>query len=392
MKILTFTLLMGLALMPGVHARAAVEADSTDMRQSLLDAVAPTAHIRSHLTVDLNTRFALHAALTGAEDGKASFRADFVRLQITGDVTERVFFKWFQRLNVSHTPCSLDNLPSSMDCLGVGFHIRPNLTAFVGKQYADFGGFEYDADPAEVYEFSDYGNYMTCFLVGANVIWAVSPQHELRFQITDGRNHAAEEAFSPFPADYRGAKVPLNYTVNWNGTLLNNRLLTRCSFSFIHEGEEANTYFLALGAAWQQNKFHAYADALYSIEDIDKLGVLSEISTRQPEGCRAEDCEYLSLIARVNYRPAPKLNIFVKGTYETSSIRHSGNGMEEGKQRTAGGYQGGVEYFPTGENLRFFLHYHGKQVDFPPRASALGATDFHTHSLSVGLVYKIPVI
>ena len=70
----------------------------------------------------------------------------------------------------------------------------------------------------------------------------------------------------------------------------------------------------------------------------------------------------------------------------------SGNGMEEGKQRTAGGYQGGVEYFPTGENLRFFLHYHGKQVDFTPRASALGATDFHTHSLSVGLVYKIPVI
>lgn len=129
----------------------------------------------------------------------------------------------------------------------------------------------------------------------------------------------------------------------------------------------------------------------YSAEDIDKLGILSEISALTPQGYQATDCSYLSVISRVDYRPLSKWNFFLKGFYETSSLRKDNPDMEEGKYRTTYGYQGGVEYFPMKENLRFFLVYHGRQVDFTRRARLFTPACPQTQTLSLGIVYNIPI-
>ena len=179
-------------------------------------------------------------------------------------------------------------MPSSIDCLGVGFRITPTVSTFIGKQYADFGGFEYDANPAEVYEYSDLGNEITCFLVGANLCWWLTPTQEIRFQIVDGHYAKADDTYGPLPEKVKAAKAPLGYTLNWNGNFLNEHLLTRCSFSLFHEGEKQNVYFLALAAAWVQERFNLYFDVMYSAEDIDKLGISSGITYREDQPVRAQ--------------------------------------------------------------------------------------------------------
>ena len=363
--------------------------DSAKYEKSIFEALT---HIRKQHNlpdIKLNPRMAFHSDLSTQESEQSAFRMDYLRLQITGNITERIFYKWMQHLNKSNTPHSLDNMPASINCLGVGFHITPALSLFAGKQYADFGGFEYDADPAEVYSFSDFGNNITCFLMGVHLAWWVTPSQEIRFQITDARSNKDDK--TQLPANYKTAKTPLGYTVNWNGNFLDNTLSTRCSFSLFHESQKQNIYFWALAGAWQHGNFNMYIDGLFSIEEIDKLGILSEISRQAEQPYRATHCQYFSLISRLNYRILSKLNIFAKGTYETASARTGTNLPESGKYRTSYGYQGGIEYFPMKENLRFFLVYRGKQTDYTRLSAPFHLSNEHPQHLSLGLTYKIPI-
>lgn len=387
----TITLCLSILILLNTICRATptTTPDSAKHEKSLFEALTRIRKQHNLPDIKLNTRMAFHSDLSTQESEQSAFRMDYLRLQITGNITERIFYKWMQHLNKSNTPHSLDNMPASINCLGVGFHITPALSLFAGKQYADFGGFEYDADPAEVYSFSDFGNNITCFLLGVHLAWWVTPSQEIRFQITDARSNKDDK--TQLPANYKTAKTPLGYTVNWNGNFLDNTLSTRCSFSLFHESQKQNIYFWALAGTWQHGNFNMYIDGLFSIEEIDKLGILSEISGQAEQPYRATHCQYFSLISRLNYRILPQLNIFAKGTYETASARTGTNLPESGKYRTSYGYQGGIEYFPMKENLRFFLVYRGKQTDYTRLSAPFHLSNEHPQHLSLGLTYKIPI-
>lgn len=389
----TITLCLSILILLNTICKAtpATLADSATHEKSVMESLT---HIRKQndlLNVKLNTRMAFHTDLSDNGSGPSAFRMDYLRLQVTGNITERIYYKWMQHLNKSNAPNNLDNMPSSIDCLDVGFRITPALSAFAGKQYADFGGFEYDADPAEVYSYSDIGDQINCFLVGISLSWHLLPTQEIRFQITDARPDKTEESEKIQPQGYKTAQTPLGYTLNWNGNFLNERLSTRCSFSLFHESRKQNVYFLVLAAAWKQKNFNIYIDGLYSAEEIDRLGILSELSAGDGQPYRATKSGYFSLISRLDYRILPKLNIFAKGSYETVSARSGTNLPEQGLYRTSSGYQGGIEYFPMKENLRFYLLYRGRQTDHTVRARTLGMKNEHPQHLSVGLLYNIPI-
>jgi len=195
----TITLCLSILILLNTICRATptTTPDSAKHEKSLFEALTRIRKQHNLPDIKLNTRMAFHSDLSTQESEQSAFRMDYLRLQITGNITERIFYKWMQHLNKSNTPHSLDNMPASINCLGVGFHITPALSLFAGKQYADFGGFEYDADPAEVYSFSDFGNNITCFLLGVHLAWWVTPSQEIRFQITDARSNKDDKTQLP---------------------------------------------------------------------------------------------------------------------------------------------------------------------------------------------------
>lgn len=392
-KYILFYWMIGFILSPANVFAISISREDTIFRETtLLEKLLDVPDETRLPEIDLNTRIAFHSLVSGDAIEKSTFRLDYLRLQVQGNINDRIYYKWLQHLNRSSRPGNLDNMPASIDCLGLGFHITPTLSSFIGKQYADFGGFEYDANPAEVYAYSDLGDYITCFLVGVNFSWWCTPTQELRFQVVDAHSNDAETTYGKLPEEVAPAKTPLGYTLNWNGQFLKNRLYTRCSFSLFHEGTQENVYFLALAAAWIQSHFNLYVDALYSAEDIDKLGILSEITAQGNEPIRARHSGYLSIVSRINYRPLPKLNLFVKGSYETISVRKNHARLEKGKYRTSYGYQGGIEYFPMKDNLRFFALYRGREIHHTHKTISLGTDNNHPQQLSFGLIYKIPIL
>ncbi len=78
--------------------------------------------------------------------------------------------------------------------------------------------------------------------------------------------------------------------------------------------------------------------------------------------------------------------------YETASVYKTNNLFESGKYRTSWGYQGGVEFYPLGDdNLHLFITGTGRAYSLTERAKALDASVENTGRLSIGFIYKIPL-
>ena len=98
---------------------------------------------------------------------------------------------------------------------------RHNLNFTIGKQFVNFGGYEYYVNSIRVREFSEFNNLLTAYQAGISGNWQVNPDHELCFQIVNNRNGNDEDIYpTGLPEGTAKAKIPFMYTVNWNSYYL----------------------------------------------------------------------------------------------------------------------------------------------------------------------------
>lgn len=392
MKKLMIAALLLFYIFPAVWAQHLdFQSDPTMNTSTLFEKITKIEKKNDWFNVFLNMQGSFNIYFNNQEVEQTAFRMDQLRLEVKGNITDRIYYRYRQRLNRSNAPQTLDNLPTSIDYAAVGFHITEQLSVFAGKQCTAFGGFEFDLNPIEVYQYCDMLEYMSNFLTGIDFSYWVTPEHEFRFQVVDSRNGSFKDFYGKVPAHIKQAKSPLGYTLNWNGNFWNNRLRTRWSASIFHEAKKKNWYYYALGTEVALNKFLGFFDFMYSKEDIDRTGIISEITATDGYDTRALDTRYISLVLHLNYRICPRLNLFVKGMYETANVLNNNNNLEKGKYRTSWGYLGGIEYYPMKDNLHFFLNYIGRSYDYTNRAMIFGVGDSNPQRVELGLVYQLPM-
>ena len=102
-------------------------------------------------------------------DMTTRFRERQLRLEVRGDLTDRIFYRFRHRLNKSNVALSLDNLADATDMMYAGFRLNEKWSVTAGKLCQMWGGFEYDLNPMNIYEYSDFLNNMDNFMVGAMV-------------------------------------------------------------------------------------------------------------------------------------------------------------------------------------------------------------------------------
>ena len=76
--------------------------------------------------------------------------------------------------------------------------------------------------------------------------------------------------------------------------------------------------------------------------------------------------------------------------YETAKVEKNNQQLEKGKYRTWG-YMGGIEYYPTKDNLHFFLNYIGRNYDYTNKAKVFGVGNSNPQRIELGLVYQLPM-
>ena len=349
-----------------------------------------------NLYMNMNGSFDAMFNDTGFDQGKFYMRQ--FRIESKGNVNEWLSYRWRQRLNRPNNGSdNIDNLPTSIDIAGIGVKLNDQLSLFLGKQCAAYGGFEFDANPIEIYEYSDMIEYMSNFMTGVNVGYDFMEGQQINFQILNSLNGPFTDMYHFTPElmenlKLENTKLPMVYTLNWNGNF-NNIFKTRWSASLMSQAEGKNLYYYALGNELTLGKFNMYFDFMFSNDDIDRGGIITEMIGYE-DGHNVYNTSYMSLVTKLNYRLADKWNVFVKGMYETASVSEATETIEKGKYRTSFGYFGGIEYYPMESNLHFFLTYVGRTYKYEARATNFNPEDnedYSTNRVSVGFIYQLPM-
>ena len=330
----------------------------------------------------------------GFEEGV--FKMHQLRIEMKGNINSWLSYRYRQRLNRSNDGSGMvDNLPTSIDYAGIGIKLGNRFSLFAGKQSTAYGGIEFDLNPIEVYAYSDMIENMSNFMTGVNIDYKLTPTQQLNFQILNSQNGSfastygiIEDSEGKLP-DLKRSKLPLIYTLNWNGNF-NDVFKTRWSASVMSEAKNKNLYYYALGNELNLGKFNMYADFMYSQEGIDRNGTITSI-VGSSSGHNTFHAGYLSVVTKLNYRFLPKWNVFVKGMYETANVTKASEGTEKGNYRTSWGYLAGIEYYPMETNFHFFLTYVGRSYAFTSRAKVLGQENYSTNRVSVGFIWQMPV-
>lgn len=353
-------------------------------------------HIKSHI----NLEFASSANMYFTENDfdEMSFKINRVRLEILGRLNDNLSYHFRQSFNKYSNPYSVDNMSSSIEYANIKWHHRSGKFDLVaGKQFLAVAGYEGYVNGLMVREFSDFNNHFEIYQTGFMGVVKLTPDHHLMLQVTNNRNSVDSEMYLyGFPDGLESSKVPLLGTVNWNGWFADKSIHLMYSASVGQLAKGKNVYYLMCGNIYEKGPVIAYLDVLYSRSAIDSQ---QRITTLQAQSrgflpVTAQNTQYLTFIANVDYRFHPKWNGYIKGVYETAGVYEENGIFAEGRYLTTWNAQACVEWFPFTEDKGFkvFAHYLYKGHDLTDNAKKLGAFMPDTQRISLGIQYIIPVL
>ena len=358
-----------------------VSAQSTATEKSLFEEVTGLKSKSDKFNLYMNMNASFDAQDQDGFQG-AKFNMRQLRIEAKGNINDWLSYRWRQRLNrPNNGGDNIDNLPTSIDIAGIGVKLNDKWSIFAGKQCAAYGGIEFDLNPIEIYEYSDMIENMSNFMSGLNIGYDFAAGQQLNFQVLNSLNGSFESTYGD--VDVEPTKVPLVYTLNWNGNF-NDVFKTRWSASIMNQGKDEKMTYFALGNELSLGKFGMFLDFMYSKEDIDRKRIITGMLGG---GASVPGAEYMSVVTKLNYRFTPNWNVFVKGMYETASLDKKVGEFADGKYRTSLGYFAGLEYYPIeNSNLHFFLTYVGRKFDY---TSKVALKDYDTNRVSVGFIYQM---
>lgn len=351
--------------------------------------------IKAH--INLEFAGSANAYFTAGKFDEASFKMNRVRLEIYGRLHDKLSYHFRQSFNKYSNPYSVDNMSSSIEYANIKWHVGERFDLVAGKQFLAVAGYEGYVNGLLVREFSDFNNNFEIYQTGLMGVLRLHPDHHLMLQVTNNRNSSDNEMYLyGFPEGLESTRFPLLGTVNWNGWFADKTVHLMYSASAGQLAKGKNVYYLMCGNIYEKGPVLAYLDVLYSRSAIDSQ---QRITTLQGQSrgmlpVTAQNTQYLTFIANVDYQFHPKWNAYLKGVYETAGVYVANGPFAAGRYLTTWNAQACVEWFPFTEDKGFkvFAHYLYKGHKLAENAIALGAVVPHIQRISLGIQYIIPVL
>ena len=234
-----------------------------------------------NVNIIANMNFAFRNEFNNGKYTQSKFKNEQFRLEIRGQVHEKVFFRFRDRYTRAQTSESVDNLSRSVDMAYLRFDLSKKFSISAGKMCADWGAWEFDWNPIDIYEYSDIIEQADNFLTGVGFTYTPSTKNQWTLQVLDSRTKTFGELYGTQP-NFTESKAPLAFVSNWRGSLFNGKVKTIWSYSLFNEaqkadGTAANMNYLALGNEFLvSDKFSFIYDFKLSNEDLDRTGIVSQ--------------------------------------------------------------------------------------------------------------------
>lgn len=323
-----------------------------------------------------------------------------LRLEIKGNLTDKLYYRLRHRLNKATDAKGEDNFAKATDIMMVGYNFNDKLSVSGGKMCQIWGGFEFDENPMYIYQYSDMVDNMDNFMAGVTVSYKPIPTQEIAVEISNAYNGKFADEYGDEAVVVNNdeahalqkSKNPLTYIINWNGSFFDGKLNTRWAWGLQTQAKGKYSRMLTLGQQLNLPNFQWYFDYMGAFDDLDRL----KIATNELGGALVDadgdalgnayfgKVHYNSFITKANWQFAPSWNLMFKGMYETASVTK----MEQFKNyRKSFGYMGSIEYYPAKQqDFRLFLAYVGRKFDYSTKC---GLKDYNTDRIELGFMYRI---
>lgn len=316
------------------------------------------------LNIMLDTRVDLQSTINNSDVDELSFRGQTIKIWLVGEIIPGIRYRVRHRLNKPQTPLR-EGYSGATDQAWLAFDIGKKWTITAGKQSVQFGTFEYDYNPADIYvptmAFDDLDAYKT----GVNIAYKFAGQI-LNLQVvnSDAPQFASDS--------YKNKALAIN--VLWEGSLLDGMVKTRWAYgAFQHEKSKFYNWLTA-GTQLNVGNFTTELDYYLGNRYMD----YGSIVDNDELGSRYVRDQSLSLNLKYNFG---KWRPFVKGTWNQRHDKEYGSNAYQTK-----GIQAVVEYYPftnkLTKDLRFHAMYAYGNTDYQGEFGDLSNKD--THMLLVG--------
>ena len=366
--------------------------------KSLAEEVTKLKKSNDMFNVYLNTAASVQVETDNEHEWSTGFKNKHLRLEIKGNLTDKLYYRFCYRMTNSNVARSEDNFARSTDVVMIGYRFSDKLSVEAGKIFQPLGGYEVDENPIYIYEYSDLTGGLECYLGGVVVNYRPVPTQEIVVGVTNAHNDKFADVYGDNSLAIEGdgtqnrilekTRIPLGYSLGWNGSFLNNRLLTRWSWGIEGEARHKYSRMLILGQKLNLDRLQWYFDYMYQNDGLDRFGLASrEVRDFFPAvggEVWMSDVHYTSFITKLNWQFAPQWNLMLKGMYETASVTK----VDRFKDfRKSYGYVGSVEYYPVkSQDFRVFLAYVGRKVTYK---DGVGLDKYNTNRIELGFKYRI---
>lgn len=342
-----------------------------------------------------------------------------LRIEMTGWLTDNLYYRFRHRLNKTDAPMSEDNFAKATDYMMVGWKFNDTWSIQGGKKCQALGSFEFDENPMFIYQFSDMEDNVDSSKGALNLLYNPSKTQQFSAEVSNTYNGKLADEFGANAQVTTGKVVndgaaggkklevealeksnsPLTYSVGWNGKFFDNKLQTRWSYSHRTQAKGKYSRFFRFGQKLNLNKLQWYVDYNHTYDDLDRMKIASKEIVNEMVNSISPDSEengytnlylskvrYQGIVTKMNWQFAKDWNLMLKGMWETASATKD----EKFKNyRTAYGYIGSLEYYPARkqkQDLRFFLAYVGRKYDYSKKC---GLKDYNTDRIELGMMYRL---
>lgn len=279
-----------------------------------VEAQSEDAKNKPTVNVDLQARASFYNDRVGGEvrHDDSGFKGDYLNLIVSGKINDKFSYSWRQRLNKK---ISNSDFFDATDWIYVDYKVDRHWSAAAGKQIVMIGGYEYERAPIDVYTASEYWNHISCYQFGASVTYTAN-----------GGKDKLSAQFCESPFWTEGRHDQFAYNLYWTG--VHGLWSTMYSLNMIEYAPERYISYLSLG-----NRFAVGNAAL-------ELDFMNRAASHQT--FLFSDC---SIIANVDWRLLPKLNLYGKVAYDVNKANTGADRcVVSGTELTT--YAAGMEFFP----------------------------------------------
>lgn len=332
--------------------------------------------------VFMNFQTSFDAHFNEKEESNVHFQGVMSRVEVRGNLNEKLFYRVRYRLNRSAEQTFQDNLSGAADMALVGYRFDDKWSATFGKMGQNWGGFEFDLNPMNIYDYSDYVYNIDAFLTGLMVYYRHNDQHDFSLNLNNISIKKMEERYGKAEESF----LPLSSVFTWAGKFNDNKIQTRWTLAYNQQRKGKSSKMLILGNKFFFPRWNFFVDYSFAQEDLDRLGYASAYAENSAvERPRFwENVWYHSVVSRLEYKIKENWIYSVQGAFETADVRQLSSGFQNNKRRGFAFFTG-VEWLPfPNERMSVYANYSGRWYDFKKNEM-----DYATHRFSLGLMYRI---